>query len=446
MKLLKTSEISCTSVLNFILVARVFESIVRWRIIFNNIFLDGLVIFLFPIIELLAIIYCAVKTNRKIIMPYGLVFILYHGYMILVHLVNGDFFIHGSSDFYSLLLCLSCLIFFDREEFLNRIYVFCLSLLYFSIIISLLSYIELAIKTNSIFVPSGIRFQGISDNPNMIGNAVTYGFIFGFGAFLLKPRKKLIWMLLIIDALLTLKVLIDSQCRAAMLFLLLSVILFSISFFVVWRRFLPKHISIAILLLICLIVILLIITCLLFITSNSFQSFILSTLRIPHEPNDSLKDIFSSVLSSLQDATGRSKLREGAISIWKEHPLFGVTTTYLKENMPIEVSVSRGVHNSFLQVLATLGLFGFIFFCGMIGCCLYFLVNIIVKSKSLQIKSVSLYLLSVLIAALINCTYENWIYISISPMCTMIYFLIVSGYQLKNIEANESKNSYKVNS
>lgn len=446
MKLLKTYEISCTSVLNFILIARVFESIVRWKIIFNNIFLDGLVIFLFPIIELFAIIYCALKTNRKIIMPYGLTFILYHGYMIIVHIANGDFFIHGSSDFYSLLLCLSCLIFFDREEFLNRIYVFCLSLLYFSIIISLLSYIELAIKTNSIFVPTGIRFQGISDNPNMIGNAVTYGFIFGFGAFLLKPRKKLIWVLLIIDALLTLKVLIDSQCRAAMLFLLISIILFSISFFMVWRRFLPKNISTAMLLLVCIIFILLIITIVLFIASYSFQSFILFILRIPHEQNDSLGDIFSSIMSSLQDATGRSKLREGAISIWKEHPLFGVTTTYLKENMPIEVSISRGVHNSFLQVLATLGIFGFIFFCGMIGYSLYFLISLIAKSKLLQIKSVSLFLLSVLIAALINCTYENWIYISISPMCTMIYFLIVSGYQLKNIEENESDTIDKINS
>ena len=47
--------------------ARLVWSVVRWQIAIDDILLNGLTIFLFPVLELIAIAYCYMRTDRRLI-------------------------------------------------------------------------------------------------------------------------------------------------------------------------------------------------------------------------------------------------------------------------------------------------------------------------------------------------------------------------------------------
>lgn len=424
-------------ILNWIIALWLVWSIIRWILQIQNWILNGLTIFLFPAISLVAIILCPLFTERRIITPYVFFPLTYHIYMIARHCLNGDIMNHGSSDIYTLMICLVCLMSFSEDEFADRFDFICRSLLYSSIAVAVLSYARLFLDTGTIFPPLGSRIGGITPGPNPFGHIVSYGFVFGLCSFLLVPQRKSTWVLLPINAILLVKTLLDTQSRASMLFTIVSLAGLAIMYFVFWRKTLPTVQSRVIMAIILICILIVLVTLLLFITSVQFRGIILNLLRVPNTPGDSLSDALRNTLAAMKDATARAELRALTLQAWKANVLFGVTVRDAVTGYTQNFGDFNGSHNSFIQVLATLGVFGLILFVIMLLSSFAYLISSTARTKHPKTKTIGLFSIVVFIAIMIDSCFENLLYCSLSFMVICAFFIITTGYQLKHIVDKE---------
>ncbi len=427
----RTDRAKVVEALDLILVMHLIWSVLRWQLDLPGL-ANGIGIFLFPVVEVVAIIYCLARTDIRFMTPYVFIPVAFHVYMIARHCFNGDIMSHGASGFYTLAFCLFCMPALKKEELAKRFHVFCLAMFWLSVAVSLLSYISLVFPITDAPTQGG-RLQGIMPHPNTLGHSATYGLVFGIGAFLLVPSSRAFLAAIVVDALLTVKVLIDSQSRASMLFLAFTFILLAAGYFTYWRKALPRWASRFIMVLIILVVIAVVACFLVFAVSDAFRNFMLDTLRIPHEDSHSTMEILSSLSSSFADASNRDELRRLTIEHWKDNVVFGVSTKAAIVGFPADISDNSGSHNSFLQILATLGIIGFILFVGMYLSSLLFLLKAAFTSRDGALRTISIFSSAMLVTIAFDSNYENLLYLSLAMMVLAAYFLLMTGFQIANL-------------
>lgn len=421
-------NINIVKIMNMVLVMHLIWSILRWQIPMPGIW-NGIGIFLFPVIEVLLIFYCYLKTQFRLVMPYVLLVVVFNVYMIIRHCFSGDFMSHGASDCYTFFFSLFCLMSLSKEDFIDRFYIFCLTAFILSIAVSLISYLTLAIPIVENPVPGG-RLQGILPNPNTLGHVATYGYVLGLGAFLIKPEKKPLWVALIADTLLVLKVLLDCESRAAMLFLCVAIAGMVIGYFLWFRQSLPATISKVLFLLILFILAIALMVFIMFIISDTVRSFVLDLMRVPYDENSGLAKIVKSIVASFSSASNRDVLRSITIRHWKENLLFGVSAARVVSDFTENIDQAVGSHNSFLQIGATLGIIGLALFLLMYISSFFFSIASAVKSKDKRIKSISVFIAIFFVALSVDVNFENLLYMSLAMMVLIGYFIICSGLQL----------------
>lgn len=398
----------------------------------DNYLVNGTMILICPIIEIVLVIYYCLTKNKRLL-KYSLLPIIFLSYVIIRHCTNGDIWSHGSSDIFIYALCLFCLLSYNKEEFIQRFYLFCFTSLIISFSVALISYI----------VPSDIsginseRMKGIFAHPNIFGHWVAYGLIFGIGAFLINPQNKATWILLPLDGLITLKVLIDTESRASMLFVAITLFCSIIAYFAYWKKTLSekqrKVISFIILGIITLFIILVVVFC----TYTPFRSFILDILRVNYSDINSLSNIVISAIEGFKDGSSRDDLRNVAIEEWKGNVLFGTSTNNIVTAMNTNLRSADASHNSFIQILASLGLVGFIPFILFFISGFIFMLYGAIKVKDKAIKTIAIFLTIIYLAITVDVTFENYLYTAISIMTISGYFTITAGYQIRNIMLQE---------
>lgn len=426
----RVSSFNCNivKVMNTVLAMHLIWSILRWQIPHPGIW-NGIGIFLFPVIEVLLIIYCYFKTQLRLVMPYTLLVILFNVYMIIRHCFSGDFMSHGASDCYTFFFSLFCLMSISKDDFIERFYIFCLTALFLSIAVSLISYLTLVLPIVENPVPGG-RLQGILPNPNTLGHVATYGYVLGLGAFLIKPEKKFLFWALIADTLLTIKVLLDCESRASMLFLCVAAIGLVIGYFVWFKKAIPVRISRVLLWVIMVVLAVVFVTIILFFVSDTVRSFILDLMRVPYDENSGLLEIMKSIMASFSSASNRDVLRSITIRHWKENLLFGVSAARVVSDFTENIDQAVGSHNSFLQIGATLGIIGLALFLLMYLSSFIFSIVSAVKSKDNKIRTISVFIAVFFVALSVDVNFENLLYMSLAMMVLIGYFIICSGLQL----------------
>ena len=415
-------------IMNIVLVMHLVWSILRWQIPLPGVW-NGIGIFLFPVLEIFLIIYCYLKTQARLIMPYVLLAIVFNAYMIVRHCFSGDFMSHGASDCYTFFFTLFCLISLSKEDFIERFYIFSLTAMILAIVVSLLSYLSLIIPIVVNPVPGG-RFRGILPNPNTLGHVVAYGYILGVGAFLIKPQKKALWIVLLANTLLILKVLLDCESRAAMLFLCVALFSLIIGYFVWFRKVLPEIVSKVVFGLIIIVLAFAVISFILFICNDVVRSFFLDLMRVPYDKNGGFSEILKSIKDSFSSASNRDALRNVVINHWKENLLFGVSSSSLAADFTENIDQAVGSHNSFLQIGATLGIIGLVLFLLMYISSFVFSVVSAIKAEDNRIKTISVFVVIFLVALSVDVNFENLLYMSLAMMALVGYFIICSGLQL----------------
>lgn len=419
-------------------------------------FMSGFVIFLPPILELLAITYLYIKKQVEFIMPYVLIPMAFFIYMIIRHSTNGDIFIHGANDFFLFSFSVICLLSFAEDEFTERFYTFCKTMLIISIMVAVLSYMTYLIPENiseynlPLFLRNSLqrwhdnlassnsfdnRFFGIELQPNTTGNWVSYGFLFGIGAYLLKPLKQNIFLLLV-SAILTTIILIDTASRSAMLFSVVFLLSFIILYLVQVHKNLTSNQNKLIMIAIILCILLFIILGLFFIINPQFRNFILIKLRVEITREFDIKEISQSLSEAFNDATGRKSLRETSMEVWKNHKLFGVSTSDLNSHLPSGIWISSGSHNTIIQILATLGVIGLALFLVFVLSSFSFLIISSIRNKNKKIRIISSFSIALFIAMAVGNFYENYMYTSNAIMTLCGYFILTTGYQAYNISKN----------
>lgn len=413
-------------------------------------FMSGAVIFLPTILICIVIVYLYIKERRKLIFPYVFFPIIFFSYMLIRHSMSEDIFHHGAVDLLLFSFALFNLIALSKKNFIEKFYFFCKTMLIISIAVAILSYMTYLIPSNiseynlPLFLSQTLqrwhinnltksRFYGLELNPNTTGNWVAYGFIFGIGTYLLKPEKKHNLLLLGIDLILTLIILLDTACRSAMLFCGIAALGLIIAYFTQLRHLLQpqqRKIITTVILLSCVI---LIIVGILFLCNIHFRTYILNILRVDYTSSDNLLAIFSSIGKSFEDASDRANLRKTAVDIWSEHKILGVSTVELNSHFPQGIWLLSGCHNTLLQILATLGLIGLSLFLIYVLSSFIFIWISSIKSKDPQIKIISTFCIILFIAIAVNNYYENYMYTSGAIMTLCGYFLLSTGFQIRNI-------------
>ena len=94
-------------------------------------------------------------------------------------------------------------------------------------------------------------------------------------------------------------------------------------------------------------------------------------------------------------------------------------------------------HNSFIQILASLGLVGFIPFILFFISGFIFMLYGAIKVKDKAIKTIAIFLTIIYLAITVDVTFENYLYTAISIMTISGYFTITAGYQIRNIMLQE---------
>lgn len=313
----------------------------------------------------------------------------------------------------------------SKEDFIERFYIFCLTAFILSIAVSLISYLTLVIPFVENPVPGG-RLKGILPNPNTLGHVATYGYVLGLGAFLTKPEKKILYFTLIADTLLIIKVLLDCESRASMLFLCVAVIGLVIGYFVWFKKALPVRITRVLFWLILAVLVIALVTFILFIVSDNVRGVILDFMRVPQDKNSELFEIVKSIMSSFSSASNRDVLRDVVITQWKENLLFGVSVARVLADFPEYIDS----HNSFLQIGSTLGFIGLALFLLMYLSSFFFSIVSAVKSKDDKIRTISVFVAVFFVALSVDVNFENLIYMSLAMMALVGYFIICSGLQL----------------
>lgn len=431
----ENKNLSVLKIMNVVLILHLVWSVARNFIHLPGLW-NGVGIFFFPLIEVFLIIYCYFRTQLRLIMPYVLLPIIFNIYMIIRHCFSGDIMSHGASDCYTFFFSLFCLISISKEDFIERFYLFCLAAFILAIIISLSSYLSLVMPLGVEPLLNG-RLQGFLHNPNNLAHVVTYGFVLGVGSLLIKPEKKPLLIALIFEAFLTVKILLDTESRAAMLFLGIVILGMIIGFFAWFHKALPQKMSKFIFGLIIIVLIAIILFFILFIVSDGVRSFFLDLLRIPYDENSDLLEILKSTIASFNSASGRDILRATAIRYWKTNLLFGLSIQEIFVDSLAENNRPIDSHNSFIQIGATLGIIGLFLFALMYVLSFIFSIASSVKSTDNKIKTISVFTMIFLVALFVDVNFENFIYMSLGMMALVGYFVICAGLQLGKLLTDE---------
>ena len=172
---------------------------------------------------------------------------------------------------------------------------------------------------------------------------------------------------------------------------------------------------------------------LLFFISPQVQETVLNLLRVPYKEGRSAKETLSTLLAYFHAASGRDEIRATAIENWKHNILFGVSTDRVLEGYTQQaITNSKGSHDSFIQILATLGLIGLLFFLSMNVSAFYCAIKAVISPLSYETRTISMIIVVIFVAVAINSTYENQLYTSVQVIVLVFYFLITSSYQLAN--------------
>lgn len=424
-----------------VMACHIIWSVLRRMIPLEHMLSIGAAILFFPVIELLILIWIHIKTDRRLIAPYCFIPLFFFAYMICRHTANGDILNHGSSDLFALLFTLCCLISLNRYELADCFYFISKTMLVLSLATSVLSYLSIALPALSRSGDFGPRFAGIETHPNTLASVVTYCNSMASAVCLLKPERKRNWILVAISNILTIKILADTQSRASMMYFSICLLLYGITFVIYWRKTLPVKQSRLIFSLIIIILAIILTFSILFLSSSEFQTLVLDFLRVPTDDTPTLKEAVESILQTYQEASGRDKLRAITLENWKQNIFFGVTTKQAIEGYADPgISDTVGSHNSFIQILATLGIVGLIFFATVCVSALFFLIRTIITEKATMNRTIGIICLINLVAIFINSMYENPLYTSVHPMILIFYYLIATSYQLaKNYDSPHNR-------
>lgn len=421
------------SIINAVLILHAALAIIKWFLPVSGYLTNGIILFFFPAVELFIIICNWMHYSRKPVFPYVILPLVFHLYMIIRHSLNGDIMSHGASDFFTLLFVLCAMLALTERELIDRFHIFSKAMLVLCIATTAVSLLALIYPINPAGAMLDGRFQGITGHPNTLGNIVAYCYIIGFACCLLQPQKASNWILFLCGTVATAVVLVGSQCRSAMLFTGVSVIGFYVFYLVFWRKRLPRKVSLAAGAVLLLLIFAIIAFILLFFISPQVQETVLGLLRVPYREGRSAKETLATLLTYFQDASGRDEIRVTAIENWKNNILFGVNTDRVLEGYTQQaITNSKGSHDSFIQILATLGLTGLIFFLSMYASAFYCAFKAAISPLSYEIRTISMVIVVIFVAVAINSTYENQLYTSIQVMVLIFYFLIASSYQLAN--------------
>lgn len=423
------------TIISFIIIIQLIISSIRMIIRPQNYLINGFLILCCPVIELIFTIYVLTSKKSKFINKTIIIPILFFSYMLIRHSFNLDIINHGASDIFIFSFCLFCLISCSEQNLIERFYLVCITLLYISIGIAVASYI---LKYLNFDVYSMSRFKGIMPHPNTLGHWVVYGLVFGFCTLLINPKKKINYILFIISFSLSINILIDTGSRASMLFFCISILGLIIAYFLKLKTlvsFSQKRLI--------LIFIILIITCFIslaafFVLSESFRFKVLDLLRIEYAADDSFIEIANSAIAGFFDGSSRDDLRASAIKSWTNNILWGLSTKEIIKDMPLSIRESDATHNTFLQILTTLGVIGFILFA------IFYILGFVYLFYGLKLKNDKLKIISILslilyIAILIDSNFENLLYTSQTIMTMCGYFIITMGYQIKHLFDEQQK-------
>ena len=421
------------SIINAVLILHAVLAIVKWVLPVNGYLTNGIILFFFPAVELVAIICNWVSHSRKPVFPYVILPLVFHLYMIIRHSLNGDIMSHGASDFFTLLFVLCAMLALTERELIDRFRIFSKAMLILCIATTAASLLTLIYPINPAGAMLDGRFQGITGHPNTLGNIVAYCYILGFACCLLQPQKASNWILLLCGTVATAVVLVGSQCRSAMLFTGVSVIGFYVFYLVFWRKRLPRKVSLAAGGVLLLLIFALIAFILLFFISPQVQETVLGLLRVPYDEGKSTNETLSTMMDYFHDASGRDEIRTISIENWKNNILFGVTTDRVLEGYTQQaITNSKGSHDSFIQILSTLGIVGLLLFLIMYASAFYCSIKAAISPLSYEVRTISMTIIVILVATAVNSTYENQLYTSVQIMVLIFYFLIASSYQLAN--------------
>lgn len=421
------------SIINAVLILHAALAIVKWFLPVSGYLTNGIILFFFPTVELVVIIYNWVSHSRKPVFPYVILPLVFHLYMIIRHSLNGDIMSHGASDFFTLLFVLCAMLALTERKLIDRFRIFSKAMLILCIATTAASLLALIYPVNPAGAMLDGRFQGITGHPNTLGNIVAYCYIIGFACCLLQPQKASNWILLLCGTVATAVVLVGSQCRSAMLFTGVSVTGFYVFYLVFWRKRLPRKVSLAAGAVLLLLIFALIAFILLFFISPQVQETVLGLLRVPYDEGKSTNETLSTMVDYFHDASGRDEIRTISIENWKNNILFGVTTDSVLEGYTQQtITNSKGSHDSFIQILATLGIVGLLLFLIMYASAFYCSIKAAISPLSYEVRTISMTIIVILVATAVNSTYENQLYTSVQIMVLIFYFLIASSYQLAN--------------
>ncbi len=406
----------------------------------SNWYISGITVLISVLIDVIVLGYCIAKTKRQPLSPYVYAVIAFQGYMTIGHMIKGDYTVHIANDFLLLFFCLLCVLDISTDDFIERAYRFCLFMLIASIVYSMTSYVYMI--ACGIYSP-GTRMPGIAKNPNTFGAMAAFGFSIGLGTIVLKPARTHLWILNVINAILTLFVLIDSQSRASLLFTGISVVGFIVCFMQYWRKTLPTHTIKIISCFFLILIVLFFVFCLAFITNTDIRMAVLHLLRIPAQPDSSLTEIFDNTIAAFQDASHRGDIRQSALDSWKDNIWFGVSSIdivdEIKADFSLGFSARDGSHNSFIQFLATLGIVGFALFLIYYGAGLIGLIYCLVKSQDTRMKTIASFFLVLFIAMSAYACYENVLYPNTWQMTFCSHFIIITGFHTAHLTRMEKK-------
>ena len=420
-------------------------------------YVGGFIILIDPIYGLLTLLYQVIHNKKKLITPFVYLAGGYWLYIFIIHLIHNDFTSHGVGDIMISMFFIMMLLDLNKEEWKKTLTKASCALLWLSLIYGVLSiiftyFITSSTLTNikpaffknsfSVWVTdSASRMVGIGSNSNATGSWCAYCFMLGSLYIFLKDNISIKDIILHLSSmLLTAFILIETACRAGILTIVVYFIMLSILYFAVIRKHVTTTTKKYVTTLLTILLAIILIAIIAFIVSDRAKAFVFSILRIDFNSDMTLDKILKETKKSFSHASGRDEIREKTWNIWKTNKLWGVPTGEVVKTFSFYLSSKSGSHNTFLQVLATTGIFGFILHVAMWLVAIYYNIKVICKSSDRLLKSIAYLQLAIIPAIFVDNLYETFMYTSITLMAFLGFFVLATGAQLNNLLRKESNN------
>jgi O-antigen ligase len=153
--------------------------------------------------------------------------------------------------------------------------------------------------------------------------------------------------------------------------------------------------------------------------------------HIPQATVDRLATIDDTIAAG--DVGGRMKLWSGSMATFSEHPLLGVGSGALHT----PTVLGSVAHNTFLSVLAELGLIGFIFFCAVLAIVAYQAVNQPKWLSGLWITVLAIWAIGVF-ALTWEYTKQTWLFLSLVVISANLLSVEAEAAELENSDTSAS--------